>query len=301
MKRNPSCAAFVALMAVMAGIAQAADLLELKVNVRSEKAPSGVSVQEESGVSTVSLARAQGNSHYQATMPRPTAKTLASAKMIAAPYRLVADWGQEKEQLFLGFHSLTPQQIEINIWHERTPLERSELDAIEALGSDLDSTLQKYFRARAYHKGWRYELRQPTHQVAIRSARVWFDAAANLAQRKQSFFRMDEEVQTIMAEYEKLAASDGRFRNRYRKYANPGYVSATLNQVASAEYWFVGEIPRLVASGNLAEAHEINTKALAVLENENPEMKRAVAVRQGVTVEMLKANSAYILTKQGGL
>lgn len=108
-------------------------------------------------------------------------------------------------------------------------------------------------------------------------------------------------MQTIMAEYEKLVASDERFRNRYRRYANPGYVSATLNQVATAEYWFVGEIPRLVASGNLAEAQEVNSKALEVLESENPEMKRAVAVRQGVTVEMLKANSAYILTKQGGL
>lgn len=299
MKKNSSCVASVALMAVMTGIAQAADLLELKVSVRSEKAPSGVSVQEESGVSTISLARTQGDSVFQATVPRPTAKELASAKLIAAPYRLVADWGREKEQLYLGFHSLTPPQVQINIWHETTSLERSELDAVEALGSDLDSTLQKYFRARAYHKGWRYELRQPTHQVAIRSARVWFDAAANLAKRKQSFFRMDEEVQTIMAEYEKLAASDERFRNRYRRYANPGYVSATLNQVATAEYWFVGEIPRLVSSGMLVEAQAVNSKALEVLESENPEMKRAVAVRQGVTVEMLKANSAYIMTKQG--
>lgn len=296
MKKNSSCIASIALIAVMAGIAQAADLLELRVSVRSEKTPSGVSVQEEGGVSTISLARVQGNSLFQATMPRPTAKDLASSKMIAAPYRLIADWGQEKEQLFLGFNSLTPQQIQINIWHERISLERSELDAIEALGSDLDSTLQKYFRARAYHKGWRS---QPTHQVAIRSARVWFDAAANLAQRRQSYFRMDEEVQKIMAEYENLAASDESFSKRYRKYANPGYVSATLNQVATAEYWFVGEIPRLVASGNLAEAQEINSKALAVLENENPDMKRAVAVRQGVTVEMLKTNSAYIMTKQG--
>lgn len=296
-KTFPSLAVLVS-MAVFTEVAQA-DLLELKVNVRSERAPSGVSVQEENGVSNISLTHKQGDRTFQTTMPRPTARELASAKLNVAPYRLVADWGQEKEQLFLGFHSLTPLQIQINIWHERTTLRPSELDAIEALGSDIDSTLQKYFRARAYHKGWRYELRQPTHQVAIRSARVWFDAAANLAQRRQSYFRMDEEVQRIMVEYEELAASDERFRNRYRRYANPGYVSATLNQVATAEYWFVGEIPRLVASGMLMEAQEVNSKALEVLESENPEIKRAVAVRQGVTVEMLKANSAYIMTKQG--
>jgi hypothetical protein len=48
----------------------------------------------------------------------------------------------------------------------------------------------------------------PQHTAAIRSARLWFDAAVTLVKRQNSAFRMDDEIQKIMNEYEDLARRD---------------------------------------------------------------------------------------------
>lgn len=270
-----------------------ADEIELRVTMRASTAPIGVTIQRDNTVDEIALDPAPTGNVYRISVNRPPTQELASV-----PYQLVATWSDGKELLYLAFNSMTLGKINIPVLHPIESSDRSTLDSIEALGTDFTSTLERYFRARALHKKWRFDNKQPKTQVALRSAKIWFDASANLAKRTNSYFRLDEEIKTIMDDYEKQAASDSEFRSRYRKYASAGYISATLEQVHAVQYRFVGEIPRLVASQRLDEAQDLNDKAIAALERETPDMRLIVSKRQGVDLDLLKANSAYISTLQ---
>lgn len=271
-----------------------ADEIELRVTIRAPIAPTVVTIQRENTVDEILNLAPTGNV-YAATVNRP------SAKEHSIPYELISSWSDGKEQLYLTFDSRTSGKVDIPVLHPTESSDRATLDSIEALGTDFSSMLERYFRARALHKKWRYDNKQPQTQVALRSAKIWFDASANLAKRANTYFRLDKEIEEIMASYEKQAASDPSFLSRYRKYASAGYIAATLEQVYAAQYRFVGEIPTLVADQRLDEAQDLNDKAIAVLENETPDMKRIISKRQGVDLDLLKANSAYISTLRGSM
>lgn len=277
--------------------AHATDQLEIVASIQAQSGPSVVSIERQHSLHKVELSQLPGQREYSTAVPRPTPTELAKVKLVAVPYLLVASWADGKEPVYLELSSLTPRKIAIRITHEPVNDTRPALDAIEALGNDYESTLQRYFRARAFHRKWRYEHRLPEHQVAIRSARIWFDAAATLVKYAQSYFRMDDEVRGIMTDYETRAKSDPQFGKRFRLYANAGYVASTLAQVEVARYGFVGAIPTLVADGKLGEAAALNTRAINVLENETPEVKRSVERFQGVNLRLLRANEAYLNTR----
>lgn len=270
-----------------------ADDIELRVTMRTSTAPTGVTIQQEGTMDEIALNPASTGNVYTISVNRPP-----TDKPAPVPYQLVATWSDGKEVLYLAFHSMTTGKISIPVLHPIESSERSTLDNIEALNTDFSSMLERYFRARTLHRKWRYEYKQPKTQVALRSAKIWFDASANLAKRTNSYFRFDEEIKTIMAGYEKEAEIDSQFRSRYRKYAGTGYISATLEQVHAAQYQFVGEIPRLVASQQLDEAQNLNDRAIATLERETPNMRRVVSKHQGVDLDLLKSNAAYISTLQ---
>lgn len=173
------------------------------------------------------------------------------------------------------------------------------LNTIEALGTDFTSVLQKYFRARNFHRYWRTTNGMPQHTAAIRSARLWFDAAVTLVKRQNSVFRMDDEIQKIMNEYEDLARRDASFRKRYRRYASNGYVTGTIEQVIAAPYAFVGDILKLIEDGRLDEAQQLNTKALSVLSNSPKDVQKIILKQQKINVELLTGNARYISVRQG--
>lgn len=283
---------------VITQLSFASDEIELRVTIGVPTIPSGVTIQRENSVSQTVLSREPTGTVYTVSVIRPTAKELSAAKLLSYPYRLVATWDDGKEPLYLAFSSRSLAKIDIPILHPNEPSERTTLDSIETLGSDFTSTLEKYFRSRAFHRKWRLENKLPYHQVAVRSAKIWFDASANLAKLADSYFRIDEEVQEIIIEYERKAASDPWFRTLYKKYATAGYISATLEQIYAGQFQFVGEIPKLVANQRLNEAQDLNDTAIAVLESESQNVRQVVSKRQGVNLELLKANSEYISTMQ---
>lgn len=269
------------------------DEIELRVTMLGPTTPTSVTILQDGTLDEIALNSATTGRVYTASVNRPP-----TDQPSPIPYQLVATWSDGTEVLYLALNSTTSGKISIPVLHPIESSELATLDNIEALNIDLQSMLARYYRARAFHKKWRYEFQQPETQVALRSAKIWFDASANLAKRTNSYFRIDEEIKTIMSDYESKAVDDEVFRSRFRKYVGTGYISATLEQVYAAQYQYVGAIPKLVANQQLEEAQRLNDKAISALQNEPTSIRAIVSKHQGVDLDLLKANAAYISTLQ---
>jgi hypothetical protein len=268
--------------------------IPVQVQISATALPADVDVERQSGGSQIGFARVPNENVFFGVVPRPTPEELTAAKRVAEPYVLVANWSDgTKELVYLALNGLTPD-IRLRVFHEPVGDDLAALRAIAALQSDLDSNLKQYFKARTFHRKWRYEIQQPDTEVAIQSARIWFDAAVNLVKRDGSYFRMDDEVRDIFRDYEMRAIRDSGLNRRLRKYVNSGYVSATMEQTTAAPYHVVAAVPQLVKAGKIEEAQAVNGKALAALESEPREVQRIVEKRQGVNVDLLRNNAAFL-------
>jgi hypothetical protein len=273
--------------------------IALQVAIIAKEVPDQLLMQEEEGIQGIAFQyRTDGS--YWGKVARPKPADLANAKKLSLDYRLVASWVDGKEQLFLKIQSQLPELIVLKLYHNQDAFNDVALDKIDGLGTDLDSLIEKYCRARAFHMHWRFEKKQPENFIALRSARMWFDAAVALATRGPiSPFRMDSDIMKIMNDYEAMARHDNRFNSRYRKYALSGYVQGMLVNVKTAEYDFVGLVPKLVSEGKHQEAYELNSKAYSVLSGESKSTRKLVEKRQGVNLELLRSNAAFLVTKAG--
>jgi hypothetical protein len=272
--------------------------MEVSVRVIANNPPDDLAIQSEDGQVSAALTWNQSATRFETKLPQPSSE--ASTQLVA-PYRLVANWGGESEQEFLGLRTPYPEHLRVTLYHQPIQFTVADLGKIEALGSDFEGTLCRYARARAFHKHWRYELEQPGHAAALRSAKLWFDAAYSLATRANSIFRMDEEAAKIMVDYEEQAKNDEPFRTRFRRYVSPGYLAGMNAQLLAHDFTAVGKIPELISKGRLDEAMSVNDKAIAVLAEQTPENRRSVLQKQGVSVAMLQENSKYIATLQRGI
>jgi hypothetical protein len=300
--RNRAVRLFVALAFLFAraglGAQPTQQNVELQVDVRSSSMPAEMVLQQEGALDVLPLKRSGDGTVYSISLPRPTEKELTDSTRLFQSYVLVAGWQDGREQVYLAIRSTISETFRLRVYHESLSPERKTLEVIESLGvDDVHSLLEKYFKARAYHRKWRFELGQPRHQVAVRSARMWFDASYKLATVRDSYFRMDEEVLRYMREYQQAAGTSAEFGKVLRTYAPGGYVQAMEEQAFAANYRFVGKIPQLVAARRYEEAVQSNAKAIAVLSNETPEMQRIVAKHQGVNLQLLKSNAAFLATK----
>lgn len=268
--------------------------VEFSVLVFSDKSPTRVSVQAEESMESVVLSRDAVAGRYSANFDAAP----ASSSVFGVPMRLVADWQNgQQEQLYVALRNPTPKRILLSVYRDQVAFDVKSLNAVDRLGTDAESRLQKYFRARAIHKYWSFEQNLPDHYLALRSARIWFAAAADLAKPAASPFRMDEEVKRIMEAYEKRAREDRHFADLFRKYANDGYVTATLRSVAASEFSSLGEIQKLAGKGRFEDAAQLNTMGLSALRAATPETRAAVLDEWKVTVELLEANVAPLAAR----
>jgi hypothetical protein len=276
-----------------------AEEIALQVVVVSKDIPDQVVMQEEDGMQSIALQRSQADGIYRGQVQRPRPDALASVNKLSLDYRLVASWAGWKEQVYLKLQSQLPATVALKLYRNQEAFNDVALGKIESLGTDLDSLVEKYCRARAFHRNWRFEKKLPDHFIALRSARIWFDAAVALATRSHSPFGMDRDVQKIMDDYESRANTDVEFKERYRKYSTAGYVARMLDEVKIAEYAFVGLVPKLSAEGKYKEALDLNAKAMTVLSDETATTRKLVEKRQGVNLDLLRNNAFFLATKVG--
>ncbi|OGP68901.1 MAG: hypothetical protein A2031_05935 [Deltaproteobacteria bacterium RBG_19FT_COMBO_43_11] len=276
--------------------AVASHSFEMIVHTVADKSPEDVTIQGDHDPQPTSLGRdASKSSTFRGTLDwPPNADEKSKFQQIREPYMLVGRWGNSSEQLYLGFGLGLPKKLEIEIFHEEVSEAPRTLETIELLGKDYRSQLKCYFLSRAYHRKWRTQLKQPCHQAALRSAKLWFDSAAGLALRKNTIFLMDGEIVEIMKEYEELAKTDRNFSERYRRYVPSRYVGGTVEQTIAAPFSVVGTIPTLVETRQLDEAMELNAHVKAVLTNETLSTKQIIEKHQKVNIDLLEKNENYI-------
>ena len=287
----------IGVLSLMMRIAWA-EPIAISVRTVGKAAPDRVWVEQEGALNVVPLQFVPAVQAWEADIERPTTDELTALKSVMKPYVLVAEWGSNREQLYFGLTLESKAKIDFTVFHppEDTHNNYAELDHIEALGPDLQSSLEKYFRARAFHRYW--DTVDPRHSIAVRSARVWFDAVASLVLRAPDVFRRDAEVEKVLDDYNSLAATDPRLRERLRKYAPKGYIVGIVQQMVAAEYKFVGRIPDLIQDGSLEKARSLNDVASTSLSSEPAEIQKTVVLLQGVNTQLLRQNADYIATTQ---
>lgn len=217
---------------------------------------------------------------------------------LTQPFQLVIDWAGSSETLYVTISRLTPPprvEIGIDAPRQSASFGISDLDAIDIMAGDLNTMVAKYLRARRFHLYWRGK-GQREHQVAIRSARIWFDTATILSTRQQRVFRADSDINGIVDEYLAMAANDptGKLAKRIQAQFPARLVKANRAQVAAAPFAVVGEIPALIAEGKIVEATRVNSAALRSLAGGTDEMREAVLSTQGVNVKVLTENGRYL-------
>ncbi len=289
---KPLCA-LAWLVAFACGVCSAQDL-KLKVKVFSAVPPSGAQMESDMNLGSYDLNRDAATGIFTFVVPATAIEKIKTSEKIVSPHRIVVSWPDGREQLFIGLRSPVPPALDFSVYREPIAFDAASIQKIDSLSSDYESTVQKYFLARTFHNHWRFSQKNPTFYLALRSARIWFDAASRLAARPNSSFMMDPDVVTIMKGYEEMAKSDSAFRGRLRKYAGDGYVSGTLSQMAAIEFSSVGTIPELRMQGRLEEARIINMKALSSLEDASDDVRASVRKHQGISVELLKANQRVL-------
>lgn len=90
--------------------------LILQVKVKCDKKPSMITINEEGGVAPHNLERLETTDIYRAIIPRNF--FIKKNKIeIVYPYRIVGDWGDSKEQIFLGVRPDTPRDINLTMYH----------------------------------------------------------------------------------------------------------------------------------------------------------------------------------------
>lgn len=290
----------ICVLLMVCGIHQitlAADKIVFQVTVKAPNAPSAVNLERVGDMNFLALDLDASSSTYSLVIPIPNNAELTKEKLSAFPYLLVGKWQDETETVYLTINSRTPRKISFSLIHPTDSDERATLERIRALGSDFESVVERYFRARSLHRKWRNGHRMPDCLIAIQSAIIWFDASSNLAKLRNSYFRLDDEIVAIMQNYAERSKTNQFLRSQLAS-KNLNYINATIAQVYASQFSFVGEIPNLVSKKEFLEAQALNNNALAMLEKLSSDEKNVVSKYQKINLDMLRANAAFISTKQ---
>lgn len=297
MNRVQKFVVLLGLILASLNIAYAKDsIVSLAVTVESEVEPVEITVNIENFGEPVTLKKDPAATTYCCTLPLDTYLKQANMTRPMVPYRLVGDWEDFKEQLFLKSKPGLSKPVCLRMYHYTYSKETAtfnELSEIDALGSDYYSVLEKYFKSRAYHYYWRHKAKLPEHSSALRSAKIWYDTAFKLASMKDTVFRRDQDIIKIANEYERKKKKNPTLKRRWEKYAREGYIANMNLQLAAMEYRFVGDIPDLVKKGKVKEAERLNVAALKALEKEHKAVIKAVAKYQGINRIMLEDNAKH--------
>ncbi len=218
----------------------------------------------------------------------------AKTKPIWRKYVVATSDASQRQTVFVKAGIGVIKEINLDIIVPNVKRDSAAISAIDYISStEYRGLLRKYFEARAFYRLW---ADQNTNQIAIQSAKIWFDAAYNLATRQKSAFAMDPDITAILEGYEDKAKADPNLMKRLRGFVKPGYIRDSVAQINVRDFEVLRLIPELIRGHNLAEAKQINDyyiERFAALDSES----QATVVRlQKITPQLLESNRAYIET-----
>lgn len=270
--------------------------IALDVELLDPERPTRVSLQMD-GRGRPSLLTSDGGAVFRIVLHRRDLSP-AQASRLTVPARLVMNWERGPESVYLALGPASPAQVWLPIaGPERlTIFNLAELERIDQLDKSVEGLLEKYILARRFHRHWRYNNRLPGHDITIRSARIWFDAQRALMQKEPLIFGEDEDLSATLDMYRALSSSDERVKERFQRQFPAKLLNTVTRQQASAPFSAVASVPKLIQSGQLAAASQINAAALDAIASANPELRRSVQTELGVTEQLLRKNAAYLDT-----
>jgi len=285
-------------LSAMSMAAPSAPPSRIEIDFDPGHSPQSVDLQCQTDSSDVQFNPAASQTIFTAAINRSP-----SQKSVVNPCDLVVAWPDANETVYMNVGLLSPNSIKLHAYAPDKPsgFTLGDLSPINGLGSDLDSTLKKYLYARRFHHYWRFVIDEPNVEIAVRSARIWFDANTILVTRQPQVFRLDEDLKKIIDDYRTLATTDRTFRSILQTYLPNALVDAALQQMVAAPYKNVGAIPTLISQGRIYEAKTINDSALQSFNAASPEEQQTIVAKQHINRALLENNAAFIDMKYDGI
>jgi hypothetical protein len=204
--------------------------------------------------------------------------------------QLYVQVGLNDKKSIINLRVFVPDASKTNV----TDVER--LENRLSTSKDKETAVPVYFESREIFRYWSGA--NPEHNLAIRTAKVWFDAAFRLATSGRApRYRMDQSATDVLQGYEDRAAKDRSFERELRAVISAGYLKGMKQQLEALDFQRVALVGELVRAGDLESARLINEDLLQTYTGMQPEQKAAVIKFQGVSEDALKANRAYIMTR----
>ena len=171
--------------------------------------------------------------------------------------------------------------------------EVNRIDQLFQTSKDSRTLTEVYFVSREIYR--HYAAVSPDHVVAIRAAKLWFDSAYQLATTgKLPRYRMDQKARDVLEDYEKRAGSDANLAAKLRPIMVRGYVSGMAQHLDTLVFRDAAMVADLVAEGKLESAKKLNEDLLQTFTALPVPQQQAAMKLQGVSVDSLKANKAFI-------
>lgn len=216
----------------------------------------------------------------------------AKTKPLWRKYVVTTSEATKAQTIYIRAGTGLPRKVDLDVLVPKVNSDFATLSAIDQIPStDYRGLLRKYFDSRAFHRQWAHNT---THEIAIRSAKIWFDAAYSLAIRQNSAFAMDPEVVSVLEDYEAQAKSNASLLKRLRRYVKEGYVKAMVDQLNVRDFQIVQLVPLLVRQNNLAEASRVNDYLLERLTGLDHAQQATAIKTQRITPQILESNKLYL-------
>lgn len=196
------------------------------------------------------------------------------------------------EASFAGESPAAATRQQLIVWQDQL----SAAVADDAL-PDEQGVLRAYFRGRRSFRYWHGV--NPAHENTIRSARLWFDAAYQLAKIGDRPYRMDRAAVRAVRALAEEARGDPRFEQAYQRLFRMGYSDQIVSDADALLFRHVGAIEQLRRGRRFAEALALNSCMLEALRSLPPEKQRAVTETQRFSEELLTRNEQYLRTLVG--
>lgn len=263
----------------------------INVGIRASASPSEVKLLPRDaalmpvGSTDLQLKAAPDGKSYLTDLAMP-------AERLEGRFLLVATWQTGRPQsLPLRLYSTGPKTLNVKILDLRRPAVRGTIDALDDAAVDFDFLIEKYFVARDVYR----EIKNHKNAVKQKAFKIWYDASFRL-HTDFPFIGRDEEVIKLGEAVPRLAAQDPTFLSLL-PVASSYYTS--MNELFLAAKWSdVAQIQALRRDGKIKEAQDLNAMFLKQLQAAPADERRAVAKRQGITLDMLSKNASYLAAVQ---
>jgi hypothetical protein len=262
---NGARAALALFLAVLPASAHAGLVVDTTPNTPE---PNVIMTIPTGGIATPLQKQAGSLGSYVGDVPVPANNAWSQSYMLIGYW---PDGGRSQIYLRSTLKTINPALI---LFNAHRPETASELSALAALGQDLNSLLETYQAARAIYR----DLPNKNGSLGQRALKISFDAAYMLA-RDYPYIAPDREMIDVA-----LAS-------------NSPYLKKMALDMELLEWRDAGLVSRLVRSGDLTLAQQINTYYSDLFDNLDTEKQARVLALYRINAAWFASNAQQIAAR----